>query len=311
MYLIKTLFAIFYCYHKVIFNKDTLKGKKMYFVTGASGQLGHLVIEALLKKVPANKIIAGVRNVEKSKESLPKGINVRHADYDDKASLLESFKGVDRLLLISSSEVGKRFPQHKNVIDAAKEAGVKFVAYTSLLHADKKLLGLSEEHLETEDYLKSSGLSYSLLRHGWYTENYAASIAPALTNGGFYGSAGTGKISSAARADYAEVDAEVLVGDNHEGKTYEVAGDDYYTLADFAKAISDKSGKNIPYINLPEGDYAAALEKAGLPKVVAEMLADSDAGAAKGGLFDDSKTLSQLIGHPTTPYKDVIAKFVK
>jgi len=283
----------------------------MIAITGATGQLGRLVIAALLKKVPANQIIAAVRSPERAKDLADLGIEIRKADYGQPATLDSAFKGVEKLLLISSNEVGQREAQHQAVIDAAKRAGVKLVAYTSLLHADKTLLGLSAEHLATEAALRASGLPVVVLRNGWYTENYAASIAPALAHHAFMGAVGEGRISSAARRDYAEAAAAVLVLEDQAGKVYELAGDDSYTLAEFSAEIARQSGKEVSYVNLPQAEFAKALLGAGLNEGLANMLADSDAGAAKGGLFDESHTLSQLIGRSTTPYQDVIATTLK
>lgn len=279
----------------------------MIAVTGATGQLGRLVINALLKKVPASEIIAAVRNPEKASDLAALGLQVRKADYSQPATLDAAFQGVDKLLLISSSEVGQRVAQHTAVINAAKHAGVKLLAYTSLLHADKSVLGLGEEHRATEALLRESGLPVVLLRNGWYTENYAASIAPALAHGAFIGAVGNGRIASAAREDYAQAAAAVLTQEGQAGKVYELAGDDSYTLAEFSAEIARQSGKPVVYQDLSEADFKQALISAGLPEGFASMLADSDAGAAQGGLFDDSHTLSKLIGRPTTPYAKVIA----
>ena len=273
----------------------------MIVVTGASGQLGRLVIQSLLAKVPASQIIAAVRQPARATDLAALGVQVRQADYTQAATLDAAFKGASKLLLISSSELGQRAAQHQNVIEAAKRAGVSLLAYTSILHADRSPLGLAGEHVQTEALLKASGLPYVLLRNGWYTENYLASVPPALQHGAFIGSAGEGRISSAARADYAEAAAVVLTQADPAGKVYELAGDSAYTLADLAAELSRQSGKTIPYVNLSEADFKAALLGAGLPEPVAALLADSDVGASKGGLFDEQHQLSQLIGRPTTP----------
>ncbi|MEZ3500679.1 SDR family oxidoreductase [Pantoea sp. KPR_PJ] len=278
----------------------------MIAVTGATGQLGRLVIDALLKKVPAEKIIAAVRSPEKAADLAAKGVTVRKADYSQPDTLLSAFGGVEKLLLISSSEVGQREAQHQAVINAARSANVKFIAYTSLLHADRSPLSLGIEHRATEAQLQASGIPFALLRNGWYTENYAASIAPALTHHAFIGAAGEGRIASAARRDYAEAAAEVISRDDQAGQIYELAGDDSYTLAEFAGEIARQSGEQVEYVNLSEAEFADALKGAGLPDGLADMLADSDKGASQGGLFDDSRTLSKLTGHATTPYQDVI-----
>lgn len=249
-----------------------------------------------MKTVPASQIVAIVRNPAKAQALTAQGITVRQAAYGDEAALTSALQGVEKLLLISSSEVGQRAPQHRNVINAAKTAGVKFIAYTSLLHADKSPLGLADEHIETEKMLADSGIVYTLLRNGWYTENYLASAPAALEHGVFIGAAGDGKIASATRADYAAAAARVISEAGHEGKVYELAGDSAWTLTQLAAELTKQSGKQVTYQNLSETDFAAALKSVGLPDGLADMLADSDVGASKGGLFDDSKTLSKLIG---------------
>ncbi len=278
----------------------------MIAITGATGQLGHLVLQNLLKTTAASQIVAIVRNPAKAESLSQQDIVVRQADYTDEAAFTAALQGVDKLLLISSSEVGQRASQHRNVINAAKAAGVKFIAYTSLLHADKSPLGLHVEHVETEKMLADSAIPYALLRNGWYTENYLASAPPALEHGVFIGAAGEGKIASATRADYAAAAARVIAEEGHAGKVYELAGDEAWTLSELAAELSKQSGKNVVYQNLSEADFAAALKSVGLPAGLADMLADSDVGAAKGGLFDDSRTLSALIGRPTTPLAESI-----
>ncbi|TKT97926.1 SDR family oxidoreductase [Citrobacter sp. wls830] len=272
----------------------------MIAITGATGQLGQHVIESLLKTVPASQIVAIVRNPAKATALSQQGITVRQADYSDEAAFTTALQGIDKLLLISSSEVGQRAPQHRNVINAAKAAHVKFIAYTSLLHADTSPLGLADEHVATEKMLAESGIAYALLRNGWYTENYLASAPAALEHGVFIGAAGEGKIASATRADYAAAAARVISEEGHAGKTYELAGDAGWTLSQLATELATQSGKKVVYQNLSEADFAAALKGFGLPAGLADMLADSDVGASKGGLFDDSHTLSKLIGRPTT-----------
>ncbi|EOQ51260.1 MULTISPECIES: SDR family oxidoreductase [Citrobacter] len=282
----------------------------MIAITGATGQLGQHVIETLLKTVPASQIVAIVRNPAKATALSQQGITVRQADYSDEAAFTTALQGIDKLLLISSSEVGQRAPQHRNVINAAKAAHVKFIAYTSLLHADRSPLGLADEHVATEKMLAESGIAYALLRNGWYTENYLASAPAALEHGVFIGAAGEGKIASATRADYAAAAARVISEDGHAGKIYELAGDAGWTLSQLAAELAKQSGKKVVYQNLSEADFAAALKSVGLPAGLADMLADSDVGASKGGLFDDSHTLSKLIGRPTTSLADSVKSIV-
>ncbi len=278
----------------------------MIAITGATGQLGQHVIANLLNTTPASQLVAVVRNPAKAEALSQQGVGVRQADYGDEAALTKALQGVDKLLIISSSEVGQRAPQHRNIIQAAATAGVKFIAYTSLLHADTSPLGLADEHIATEKMLADSGIPYALLRNGWYTENYLASAPPALEHGVFIGAAGEGKIASATRADYAAAAARVISEEGHAGKVYELAGDNGWTLSELAAELAKQSGKKVVYQNLSQADFAAALKSVGLPAGLADMLADSDVGASKGGLFDDSHTLSKLIGRPTTALADSV-----
>lgn len=285
---------------------STFTGKIL--VSGASGQLGQLVVEALLKQVPASQVVATARNPQALAAFAARGVEVRQADYTRPESLLAALQGIDRALLISSSEVGRRISQHRNFIDAAKQAGVKLLAYTSLLHADTSPLLLGEEHRTTEALLAAAGVPYVLLRNGWYTENCTGSVDSALQHGTVLGSAGDGRLSTASRADYAAAAAAVLVApESLAGQVYELAGDDSFTLADYAAEITRQSGKPVVYNNLPEAGYRAVLVQAGLPEGLATIVAQSDAAAAQGGLFDDSHQLSRLIGRPTTPWRDTLA----
>ena len=279
----------------------------MIAVTGATGQLGRLVIDALLEKVPAASVAALVRDPAKAADLAARGVSLRQADYSQPETLFPALEGVDTLLLISSSEVGQRAPQHQAVIDAAAAAGVGLIAYTSILHADSSPLALAEEHRATEAALAASGLDHVLLRNGWYSENYAGSVLTAAEHGAVIGAAGEGRIAAAARADYAAAAAAVLADPAaHAGKTYELAGDTAFTLADLAAEIARQSGKPVSYQNMPQAAYAEALKGFGLPGPFAEILADSDVGASRGGLFDDCHALSALIGRPTTPMSEMV-----
>lgn len=281
-------------------------------VTGASGQLGRLVIRHLLAATEPARIVASVRSRSAAAELAALGIELREADYDEPASLGAAYAGIDRLLLISSSAVGRRVAQHRNAIAAAREAGVGMIAYTGLLHGEASPLALKREHVETEAMLLDAGIPSAVLRNGWYTENYLGAAASALQLGILFGSSGAGRISAAAREDYAEAAARVLLAGVEQGsRVYELAGDEAFTLAEFAAELARLSGKPIEYRDLPEADYAALLVKAGLPAPFAAMLADSDVGASKGGLYDSSRMLSRLIGRPTTPRATVLARALK
>jgi len=276
-------------------------------VTGASGQLGRLVVAKLKAAAPNETIVALARDPAKVADL---GVEARAFDYDAPASLAATLAGVDTLLLISANEPGKRAVQHANVIAAAKAAGVKRIVYTSLLKADASAISLAEEHRATEAAIAASGLPHTILRNGWYTENYAGGIAGALAHGALIGAAGEGRISAAPRADYAEAAVAVLTTPGHEGKVYELAGDDAFTLADLAAAVSAHTGKTIPYANLSEADYAAALVGAGLPEGLAAAIAGWEVPISKDALYDTSGQLTKLIGRPTTPLKDALPSLV-
>jgi NAD(P)H dehydrogenase (quinone) len=276
-------------------------------VTGATGQLGQQVISKLKHRMSSGHIIALVRSAAKAKAL---GIEIREADYTKPHALVNALKGIDQLLLISSNEIGQRVTHHKNVIEAAKKAGVKWIVYTSLLHADTSTLTLAPEHLETEQALKASGIPFTILRNGWYTENYTSNIKGALAGGALIGSSGSGKISSAARADFADAAVAVLTGKGHEGKTYELAGDTAYTLDELAKEVSRQTGKLVPYKDLPEEEYVKVLTGFGLQEGIAKAIAGWDVSISEGELFDDSKQLSALIGHPTTSMPTVVAEAI-
>jgi NAD(P)H dehydrogenase (quinone) len=283
----------------------------MYAVTGASGQLGRLVIAALLTRVAPEEIVALVRDPAKVADFAGKGIGVRAFDYNDATTLAPALENVDRLLLISSSEVGQREAQHRAVIDAAKAAGVGFVAYTSILHADSSPLGLATEHRATEAVIGKSGLAYAFLRNGWYLENYTMNAAAEIAHEAVIGSTGAGRISAAARSDYAAAAAAVLVGETGTAAIHELAGDESFTLADYAALLAEVSSKPVAYVDMPEEAYRAALEGIGLPAPLAAMLADSSAHAANGALFDEGRVLSRLIGRPTTPLSEAVFAALK
>ncbi|RYZ44820.1 MAG: SDR family oxidoreductase [Myxococcaceae bacterium] len=283
----------------------------MIVVTGATGKLGRFVVEGLLKKVPANQVAVAVRDPDKAKDLAARGVQVRRVDYSQPGTLDGAFAKGDTVLLISANEVGKRFPQHSAVIDAAKKAGVKRLAYTSILSADTTGIALAAEHKATEEALRASGVPFTFLRNGWYFENYTENLAPALQYGVVQGSAKDGRVAAASREDYADAAVAVLTGTGHEGQVYELAGDTAFTMTEYAAEVSRQSGKAVAYVDLPAPEYSAALVKVGLPKPYADILADADAGLAKGELFNDSHTLSRLIGRPTTKLAEAVGAALK
>lgn len=269
-------------------------------ITGATG----LVVAKMKEKGAAGDLVALVRSPQKAADL---GIEAREADYDKPETLNRALEGIDTLLLISGSEVGKRAKQHQHIIDAAKQNGVQRIVYTSLLHADTSSVSLATEHRATEQALKASGIPHTLLRNGWYTENYTGSITGALGGGAVIGSAGEGRISAATREDYAEAAVAVLTSEGHEGKVYELAGDEAFTLKEYAAELSRQTGRDIPYKNLPEAEYAAALAGFGIPEEMAKAIAGWDISVSKNDLYDDSRQLSKLIGRPTTSLSEAVA----
>jgi NAD(P)H dehydrogenase (quinone) len=280
-------------------------------VTAASGQLGRLVVQQLLETVPAGRVAAAARRIDAISDLKTLSVDVRLGDYTRPETLEVAMNGIERILLISSSELGTRVQQHRNVIDAAKRARVKLLIYTSMLHANTSSLGLAAEHVATESYLAASGIPYVLLRNGWYNENHATLIAPALQHGAFIGAAQEGRIASAARKDFAAAAAAVLAAPTVEaGRIFELAGDSSYSLSEFAAHVAKAAGKPVPYVDLGEEGFRQALLQAGLSEPLAGLLSDSDAQAAKGELFDDGRALSALIGRPTTPVSETITETI-
>lgn len=283
----------------------------MIAVTGATGQLGELVVQNLVNAVPPSQVVALVRNPSKAEGLIKLGVQVRKADYTDAASWASALEGVKSLLLISSNEVGQREAQHRTVIEAAKRAGVQQLAYTSILRADREEIGLGVEHLATEKAILASGIPYTFLRNGWYLENQTGNLGSALEQGAILGAADQGRFSAATREDYALAAVKVLSTQGHANKIYEFAGDQSYTIADLAAEVSKQSGKQVVYANKSYAEYKQLLLGFGLPEVIAEMLANSDASAAKGALESQSKDLSNLIGRATTPMAVAVTRALK
>lgn len=270
-------------------------------VTGATGQLGRLVLDELLTNHEPAALVAVVRDAGKAGELRARGVQVRVADYSDPASLEVALTGVDKLLLISGSEVGSRVAQHANVINAAKAAGVNFIAYTSVLAADTTDLILAPEHKATEELIRASGLEYTFLRNGWYTENYVQTVATARQTGAVVAAAGDGRVASAARADYAAAAAEVLSSAGHEGRVYELSGDYAWDFKELATALTEIAGREVVYQPVTAAELVEILTSAGLDQGTAGFLAALDADTRAGLLAAVTGDLSGLIGRPTTP----------
>ncbi|EPD55854.1 MULTISPECIES: SDR family oxidoreductase [Streptomyces] len=279
-------------------------------VTGATGHLGRHVVEQLLEKVPADRITAVVRDESKAADFAARGVRLAVADYNRPETFDGVFAAGDRVLLISGNEFDKgRVAQHKVVIDAAKAAGVALLAYTSA--PGGMTAALVDDHRGTEEILLASGLPYTLLRNGWYHENYTENLAPVLEHGAVVQAAGEGRISSASRADYAAAAVAVLTGEGHENTTYELGGDEAWGFAEYAAELSRQTGKEIVYNSVPVDAYTKILTGAGLPEPLAAILAGVDVSIAKGELVVSTGDLSRLAGRPTTPLADAIAAAVK
>ncbi|WP_298965335.1 SDR family oxidoreductase [uncultured Roseibium sp.] len=277
----------------------------MIAVTGANGQLGRLVLRHLTSQT-SKQVRALVRTPAKGQDLASDQVSVVRGDYDDPASLAAALSGVERLLVISGSEVGKRVPQHAAIIDAAKAAGVHFIAYTSLLNVPKSSLILGAEHIETEKLLAESGIAHAILRNGWYLENFAGTLAAALAHGAVTGASGDGKFSAAGREDYAEAAARVVAGTDLSTRSFDLGGTPAFTRHEFAEELSRLSGRAIAYNNLDETTYAEMLVQAGLPDGLAKALADADRGAEAGELETASRDLEKLIGRPAKTLRSFI-----
>lgn len=271
-------------------------------VTGATGQLGRLVIDSLIAQgAQPDSIVAGARDVAKASALAERGVRVVPLDYTDSASIAAALEGVDSVLLISSSEVGQRAAQHQAVIDAAVAAGVSKFVYTSAPKATTSDLVLAPEHKATEEAIAAAGLPAVIVRNNWYTENYAADVTRAAETGVIAASVGDGLVASASRADYADAAAVVLLEDGHLGQVYELAGDVAWGFTTLADAAAEVTGRPVQYVALSAEDHAAALEAAGLDAGTIGFVTALDAGIRGGALADTDGTLARLIGRPTTP----------
>ncbi|MFC4337788.1 SDR family oxidoreductase [Salininema proteolyticum] len=281
----------------------------MIAITGATGNLGRLSIAELIRRgTDPSDIRALVRDPESARDLDAQGVTVVRADYDEPDGLPEALKGAEKLLFISGSEIGRRVPQHRNVIEAAQASGTEFIAYTSLLRADTSRIGLAAEHRATEALLADSGIPHTLLRNGWYLENYTENLGPSLHHGVHLGSAGEGRVSAASRADYAAAAVEVLTGSGHEGEVYELAGDRSFTYAEMVAEVSRARKTALAYRDMDSDGHRAALAEAGVPEDFAALLADWDAGVKRGDLFAEDDALHRLIGRDTTSLAEAVAR---
>lgn len=283
----------------------------MHAVTGATGKLGRLVIASLLRRMGASQVVALARDPAKAADIQALGVEVRAFDYDAPGAMPAGLEGVTRLLLISSNQHDRRVAQHRAVLNAAAEARVQLFSYTSIIHADSNPLPLAQSHRETEGDIVASGLTYALLRNSWYIENYLLGATDAMRDGELLGSSGDGRSSAATRADYAEGAAAVLAGSAEASRTYELAGDEAFSLTDVAAVLSEAAGRPVRYRDLPEADYRDALAAAGTPAVFAATLAQYSKLATDSVLADSSRALSGLLGRPTETMRDALLEVLR
>lgn len=275
-------------------------------VTAATGNLGRLVVESLLQKVPADQIAVAVRDPRKAADFAARGVTVRQADYDDPASLRAALAGAQKVLLISGPDIGSRVAQHQAVVDAARDSGVRLLAYTGVLGGPAATFDLADDHHAAEAAIRASGVPFVFLRHGWYTEIYTAQLGTFVEHGTVIGSSGDGRVASAARRDYAEAAATVLAGDGHENAVYELSGDQAWSFSEFAAEVAAQTGRPVAYRDVPPEEHLQVLLGAGLPEPFARILVDVDAGIARGELARTDGTLARLIGRPTTTLADAV-----
>ena len=270
-------------------------------VTGATGQLGALVVHDLVRTVDPASVVAVVRDPAKAAGPAAQGVRVRSATYADPAALAAAFAGVDDLLFISSSEVGQRIDQHRAVVDAAVAAGVGRIVYTSAPRATTSHLVLAPEHKFTEEYLAAAGLPTTILRNTWYTENYLGQIEIARTTGTLVAAAGAGRVASASRADFAAAAVAVLTQDGHAGRVYELGGDHAWDHDELAAALAEIVDAPVRYRAVDGPTLIGILQQSGMDEGTAGFVARLDGDIAAGALGEVTGELSALIGRPTTP----------
>jgi NAD(P)H dehydrogenase (quinone) len=277
-------------------------------LTGAGGQFGRLVVEDLLARgVPAGDIVAGTRRVEALADLEERGVRVRTVDFDDPASLDAAFAGAEKVLVVSGTDFGRRVEQHTAAASAAQKAGAGLVIYTSAPYASTTSMLLAAEHRGTEEAIRALGVPFTFLRNSWYFENYTPQIPTYLEHGAIVGAAGEGRISGAARADYAAAAAAVLATDGHEGAVYELGGEPAFTLGELADVVAKVSGKPVEYRDVSVAELQAVLAGVGMPEPLPAIMADVDRAIAEGALYTDSGDLVRLIGRPSTSLEDAVA----
>ncbi|NEM91677.1 SDR family oxidoreductase [Galbitalea soli] len=277
-------------------------------VTGATGHLGRLIIEALLRDgVTPSTIVAGGRSLDKIDDLVARGVTAARIDYADPASLDAALAGADTVVLVSGSEVGQRVAQHAAVIDAAVRAGVGHLIYTSAPKATTSPLVLAPEHKATEEAIAAAGIPATILRNGWYTENYTGQAEQLRATGRLVASVGDGRVASASRVDYADAAAAVAIGGApHIGAVYELSGDVAWDFTQLAAAFTEVLGREVVYVPVSTEEHLAILTGAGLDEGTAGFVVALDGNTRDGLLAETSGDLARLIGRPTTPLVDGI-----
>ncbi|TGK03428.1 SDR family oxidoreductase [Leptospira selangorensis] len=264
-------------------------------VTGASGHLGKIILEELLKR-GHNKIIATTRKPESLQDFATRGVTVRKASFDDPASLVAAFQGADRVLIISTDNIGNRIEEHKNAVDAAVNIGAKRILYTSLTKADEVPVTFAFEHEGTEEKIKQSGLAYTILRNNMYSDYLIPKLQHAIASGSLYGSGGVGACAYVSRTDCAKAAAAALLSPEAGNKILEIGGPKAWTYAELAKFTSELVNKPISYVDLPAEELSKALVGAGVPKPMADALASFDVSIREGYLKEVNSSAKDLIG---------------
>jgi len=274
-------------------------------VTGATGQLGSLVAEELLKRVPAERIAVSVRDPKKAEHLAARGVEVRQADFNDYDSVVKAFTGADRVLIISTNDLANRNTQHLNAVNAAKAAGVRLIAYTSAPNADRSKLALAESHKFTEEAIRKSGVPYAIFRNNWYLENEMGTFQAVLNGAPWTIASGQGRVGWALRRDYAEAAARVLAGEGHENKVYELGGK-LRTQEELSQIFAKVTGRSVQVQYADEAAYAKILQQAGMPEPVAAFFARTQTQIGEGALEVDGSDLDRLLGREPTPLEDGI-----
>lgn len=279
----------------------------MILVTGATGGLGHETIDALLKAIPATEIAGLVRDANKATDLAQQGVDVRQADYFDYPALVRACRGIKKVLLVSAVAFTDRLSQHRNVIDAAKEAGVKHLFYTSIQRSsDYVMPQVMESDLATEAYLKASGLTYTILHNNYYFEGLGYLIGNEVPEAEIRVPAGEGKIAFVQRTDLAAATAALLTSEGHDNREYTLSGSEAYSLHDVARELAALAGHPITYQSSEPAPYIAQKEAAGFPDFVATFFAQWADAAKHGMLAEAHDTVERLLGHPPTSLREYL-----